>query len=1099
MSFADLINEIRQKGNDGKDFEVFCKWFLLNDPYWKTQVDEVWLWDDWPQRWDRDKGVDLVFRHKNGEMWAVQSKCYAETTRITKQDVDSFLTDSNRKIISKRLLMASTNSLGRNAIETITGQEKPVVRWMLDDFENSAIVYPQALSELNKSAETKEHEDRLYQLEAVEAVVEGLNSHDRGQLIMACGTGKTFVTLWIKERLKPQTCLVLLPSLSLLSQTLHEWTANCRDEFEVLCVCSDATVGKRNTNEDLRISEAPFDVTSNTDVIRTFLKQSRPKVIFCTYQSSELIGEAQGNAVIDLVVCDEAHRCAGPATASFTKVLDDKFIKAKKRLFTTATPRVFSKATVKSADARGQQIYGMDDETIFGPILHTYSFGQAIEDKWLTDYQVVIVGVDEPTIRSYIKTREIVGSVEAGIISDAETLAAKLSLLKATSEYDLRRVISFHGRVKAAKEFSSEYCDLIDLVEPSKRPSGEIWTDYVSGEMSAGDRKQKIQRLKKLPPDERGLLANARCLSEGVDVPSLDGVAFIDPKGSQIDIIQAVGRALRKSDEKKFGTIILPVFVEPGDDEIERIEKSNFKPVWDVLKALRSHDERLGDSIDGIRTELGKHQKTKRTLPDNIVLDLPVNVGDEFSESLKTYLVEVTSQSWHFWYGLLEAYVAENGNAWVPQAYEINGHSLGMWLGTQRRIFNKGLLSKEKIGRLESLNGFYWDPIEEKWQIGLSYVKKHIEEHGHSRVKYHYKADDGYPTGKWVHKARIARDKFPPADSVVPRTKIEERNKILEALPGWSWGVNDEAWQTNFLALCDFAKKHGHAYPTKDFVDENGVKLGNWVRVQRQNYKLFKEGARSFPERRRTQLESITGWSWVGGEWEIHPNAEMYELKGKNVTLRQVSETYKLPLTTIRNRLNRGWSIEQIVATPKRSAERVEIDGHLMKHSEAQALIDISASVYHRLIKKGFTAQQIKNLIKEINQNGFCACNECGKKLKSTVNFGQHFHNCRKFINQPHPNAKVYDLDGQKMTIAQISSISGINASLLQSRLGKGKTAQEAIALGKSNKSPIIFEGSSYKLEDFLATFKLSRTTFHRYRETLTLDEIITKYGIRPE
>ena len=171
-----------------------------------------------------------------------------------------------------------------------------------------------------------------------------------------------------------------------------------------------------------------------------------------------------------MVVCDEAHRYAGPATASFTKFLDNKFIKAKKRLFTTATPRVFSKATVKSADARGQEIYGMDDETVFGPILHTYSFGQAIEDKWLTDYQVFIVGVDEPTISSYIETREIVGSAEVGIVSDAETLAAKLSLLKATAEYDLKRVISFHGRVKAARDFASEYSDLSGLVEPSKRP-----------------------------------------------------------------------------------------------------------------------------------------------------------------------------------------------------------------------------------------------------------------------------------------------------------------------------------------------------------------------------------------------------------------------------------------------------------------------------------------------------------------------------------------------------------------------------------------------------------------------------------------------------
>ena len=171
----------------------------------------------------------------------------------------------------------------------------------------------------------------------------------------------------------------------------------------------------------------------------------------------------------------------------------------------------------------------------------------------------------------------------------------------------------------------------------------------MSGEMSAGDRKQKIQRLKKLPPNERGLLANARCLSEGVDVPSLDGVAFIDPKGSQEDIIQAVGRALRKSKEKKFGTIILPVFIEPGDNEIERIESSNFKPVWDVLKALRSHDERLGESVDDIRTELGKRQKSRKTLPDNIIFDLPINVGIDFSESLQTRLINLsTNDTYNF-------------------------------------------------------------------------------------------------------------------------------------------------------------------------------------------------------------------------------------------------------------------------------------------------------------------------------------------------------------------------------------------------------------------------------------------------------------------
>lgn len=301
-NFEKLLTEIK-KDISGKSFEKFCKWFLENDPYWKTQIDKVWLWDDWPERWHIDKGIDLVFKHKNGQNWAVQCKCYSEGYYIKKEDVDSFLSESNRKKIHKRLLMGTTDEIGGNAKETMNGQEKPVMSFLLSELRDSFLQYPSSLNSLSSKAKKKIiNQDRPYQQEAVKKVVEGFKTHDRGKLIMACGTGKTLVTLWIKERLKSKTTLVLLPSLNLLSQTLFEWTTHSKDTFEVLCICSDTTVGNQDRAEDMKVNEAHFDVTSEISTISKFLKSDKSKVIFCTYQSSDLVNKAQKKEVIDLII-----------------------------------------------------------------------------------------------------------------------------------------------------------------------------------------------------------------------------------------------------------------------------------------------------------------------------------------------------------------------------------------------------------------------------------------------------------------------------------------------------------------------------------------------------------------------------------------------------------------------------------------------------------------------------------------------------------------------------------------------------------------------------------------------------------------------------
>ena len=382
----------------------------------------------------------------------------------------------------------------------------------------------------------------------------------------------------------------------------------------------------------------------------------------------------------DLAVADEAHRCAGKADAAFATILDGEKIRASKRLFTTATPSYFDKAIKDEAEARDLAVVGMDNEAVFGPVIHLLTFGQAIQDDLLNDYQVVIIGVDEPMVKTWINMQEIV-AVNPDEHTDARTLGSKIGLIKAIKDYDLKRVISFHSRVKGAKDFSEELVDVVDLIDPAHSPEGKFLADYVSGKMKAGDCKEKIDRLKVLEGYDRGILTNARCLAEGVDVPSLDGVAFIDPKGSQVEIIQAVGRAIRKvrgATVQKKGTIVIPVFIEAGDDPEASIEASKFKPVWDVLKALRAHDEVLASTLDEYRTNMAKNaSQSRERISGKIIFDIPATVDVEFSSALRTVLVEVCTASWEFWFGLLEQFKEREGNCRVLNVHKEGDFTLG--------------------------------------------------------------------------------------------------------------------------------------------------------------------------------------------------------------------------------------------------------------------------------------------------------------------------------------------------------------------------------------------------------------------------------------
>ncbi len=397
----------------------------------------------------------------------------------------------------------------------------------------------------------------------------------------------------------------------------------------------------------------------------------------------------------------------------------------------------------------------MDDEVQFGPVFHRLDFSEAIAQDLLSDYQVVVIGVDDETCRGYAERGVFVTTGGERVI-DARTLASHVALAKAMWKYNLARVISFHGRVEKARKFSVELPRVIDWMSVEEAPDGDIWAEYVSGEMPTGKRRIMLGRLRDLQEGERGLLANARCLSEGVDVPTLDGVAFIDPKKSQVDIIQAVGRAIRKAPDKKVGTVIIPVFIESTEDPEKVLEGSAFRPVWDVLKAMRAHDGALADELDALRREIGRRggEAGPFSLPQRIHFDMPVRVGTDFSRAFDVKLVKQTTASWEFWLGLLEQYAKRERTTIVPRSHIENGFKLGSWVIEQRA--QRGVLSDERYRSLDAIPGWAWHVPDAQWDEGYSHLLRFVEREGNAKVPNKH-LEESYRLGRWVVKKRHRR------------------------------------------------------------------------------------------------------------------------------------------------------------------------------------------------------------------------------------------------------------------------------------------------------------------------------------------------------
>jgi predicted helicase len=625
MSIYSILDSIKAKATSERDkgdqFEKLMLAYFRTEPTYKYLFKNVWLWKDWKANDGRpDTGIDLVAENTNGDGFtAIQCKMYSPTTTLDKSDIDSFFTESGKSPFTQRIIVSTTSLWTIHAENSLKGQDKPVIRIGVEALSNSAIDWdacdPQRLDNLKIFPTKKRHE---HQKEAIAAVIAGFKNHNRGKLIMACGTGKTFTAQSIAEDSvgMGKTVLVLVPSISLLSQTVKEWTANSNIEINVYAVCSDSKAGRKRDSEDA----SPYDLAlpATTDVnalVKKFKANKSPKrmsVILSTYQSISIVADAQKKGIgdIELIIADEAHRTTGVTLignddSNFTKVHDNNFIVGKKRLYMTATPRMYGEAAKAKAASVDATVSSMDDETVYGPEFYRLEFYEAVQRDLLTDYKVIVLAVNEDAVAEAFQ-RQLADKNHELKLDEATRI---IGCLNAFSKIDpseryfqndkspMKRVVAFSNTIVNSIKFKEMFNEVSSRFNAytGSNAALKVTVDHVDGSFNSLKREELLGWLKNEPADSFcSVLSNAKCLTEGVDVPTLDGIVFLEPRNSIVDVVQAVGRVMRKSLNKKYGYVILPIGIPSGVTPEEALsDNKRYAAVWQVLNALRSHDKRI--------------------------------------------------------------------------------------------------------------------------------------------------------------------------------------------------------------------------------------------------------------------------------------------------------------------------------------------------------------------------------------------------------------------------------------------------------------------------------------------------------------------------
>ena len=633
IGFQNTLDHIRSisssTAEQGRLFERLMKKYFTLDSIYKDRFSEVWLWSDWaatrPGFAGSDTGIDLVAAERQGGYCAIQCKCYAPATRISKAHLDSFISASAREPFTARIVVDTGDEWGPNAVRTIKNLEPPCGVLRFGDLASQPFNWPDLVRQNPEALFLRQDPFRLrpHQQAAFDEVTNGFNDHNRGKLIMACGTGKTFTALRIAEAVAGVggRVLYLVPSISLFQQSMREWAMQRAVPHRYVGICSDTKAG--HNDEDASLQELEIPVTTDPSTICRVLRYAPPgemMVVFCTYHSLRLVEKAQdaGAPPFDLLLCDEAHRTTGierpeDKTSPFVLVHDAKRIRAKKRLYMTATPRLYTEGAKATAASHNVEVYSMDDPETYGPELHRLAFSRAVEQNLLSDYKVVVLAISESNVDAALQKHLAQDSSEINLTDAAKIVGCWRALQNPEDKRPgegpprrLARAIAFNNTIKSSQRLAAFWNDIVsqaDRLMPEGERSSPLHceTRHVDGQHHALERKARIEWLKGTSEGACRILSNARCLSEGIDVPALDAVLFMSPRSSQVDVVQAVGRAMRKAEGKEYGYIVLPIAVPAGTDPALALnDNERFAAVWSVLRALRSHDDRLDAEINKI-------------------------------------------------------------------------------------------------------------------------------------------------------------------------------------------------------------------------------------------------------------------------------------------------------------------------------------------------------------------------------------------------------------------------------------------------------------------------------------------------------------------
>ena len=735
MNLQKVLNQIRKFSASEKDkgnrFEKLIKNYFLTESQYQTHIKHIWTWSEFGNQFDVDRtdlGTDIVVETHGDDFWGIQCKFYDEKTSISLKMLGTFLSDYTRshrlndgRVIhfTSKFLVTTTNKLGRNVLKYTKDPVNPLITLTLSDLKRAHVDWNQ-LSEgiFGKRASQVEAFDlRPHQKEAYHRAIEHFKNHSRGKMIMACGTGKTFTSLKISEKLVSSKGVMVycVPSIALISQTLKEYLDHTTRKIYPICVCSDVQSGRRIQYDEIKdeFVDLSSPATTNPEKliqqIQVGLESSVHDmvVIFSTYQSIDVLIDAQSQFEfgIQLIICDEAHRTASVnrhdlGDTNFVKVHHNELIQSQKRLYMTATPKIYHKKAKSRAKDIGVDVFSMDDETQFGKEFYRIKFGEAIKRDLLTDYKVITIEVRDDEISQLFNQQLInhntnMGDGEGKVsinLKDAVKMVGLISVLggqvkqkiKDASQQDLesvdigilKRNLLFTYKIDRSKRLTNSLEFITENPTNLKRIFTEdyqpihLQSEHIDGSMNAGQRSDLLDWLREFSDNKTSsdplcrILSNVRCMSEGVDVPTLDSAIFWDSKQSEVDIVQSVGRIMRKAEGKEMGYIIVPIYIDSTADQKKEIEEK-YKVVWKILRAMRSHDERLDVWINSLQYRDPKNKRLRGPI-------IPVSLNAEVVVDPKQ-LDFINHEKQGFIYGKIVQNVGdrEYWDEWVKDIAEI--------------------------------------------------------------------------------------------------------------------------------------------------------------------------------------------------------------------------------------------------------------------------------------------------------------------------------------------------------------------------------------------------------------------------------------------